>query len=404
MLPSDVPRGEILKLEILGPLDQPFDTKRAINWLTVALGNPAFVTWRLAVGFVKQSGLIRIAPNLEHFRKRGGRAEAVFGVDLMVTSKQALELASAQFDRVEVWHHPNSAVTFHPKIFMFDGPSSAMAIVGSNNLTAGGIETNAEAAVKIEFDLPNDRKEWLDFSGWWSDLLAHPNCLNLSSTLLTKLIAEGVLLDETRSTAGMARGVGKRSNLFPSTKSKPASPLRATASVPGKKPSIARAKKLIPIIPEAHLIQIRSHHNGEIFLSKGAVNQYPEFFGFPFTGSAKPKKASNQPYPQRVPDPITHWRAFKKGKGAPEELPNFPLNMVYYQKKGEIRITIPPSFAKTIPEYSILEMRRAEPGLSLDYECDVYAPGHPEYSALLAVCTHVMPSGGAGKARKYGWV
>src|SRR5207253_2874287 len=32
------------------------------------------------------------------------------------------------------------------------------------------------------------------------------------------------------------------------------------------------------------VIQIIPHHNGEIFLSKNAVNQNPALFGFPFSG------------------------------------------------------------------------------------------------------------------------
>ena len=57
---------------------------------------------------------------------------------------------------------------------------------------------------------------------------------------------------------------------------------------------------------EALVIQIVPHHNGEVFLSKIAVNQNPGFFGFPFTGATTPKFAHNPSYPQREPDPVVN--------------------------------------------------------------------------------------------------
>jgi hypothetical protein len=40
--------------------------------------------------------------------------------------------------------------TFHPKIFVFEKPSSRMALVGSSNLTGGGTRRNVEANIAIE--------------------------------------------------------------------------------------------------------------------------------------------------------------------------------------------------------------------------------------------------------------
>lgn len=41
-------------------------------------------------------------------------------------------------------------MTFHPKVYLFEGKEEASAIVGSSNLTAGGLYTNLEAAIWLE--------------------------------------------------------------------------------------------------------------------------------------------------------------------------------------------------------------------------------------------------------------
>jgi hypothetical protein len=164
------------------------------------------------------------------------------------------------------------------------------------------------------------------------------------------------------------------------------------------------AATAIPRIPNCLVIQIVPHHNGEVFLSKLAVNQNPSFFGFPFAGQTVPKKPGNPPYPQREPDPITNWNVYDKRDRLLISLDNHPLNTVYYERKGEIRITIPPEVARQIPARSILSMLRPSGNAEIDYQCDVFPPQSPQYAALHAACTEAMPAGGSGAPRKFGWL
>lgn len=85
-------------------------------------------------------------------------------------------------------------------------------------------------------------------------------------------------------------------------------------------------------------------------------------------------------------------------------LKGYSLNTVYYQLKGEIRITIPPDFGRQIPERSILEMTRVSPDLGLDYRCEVFPPNSAQYQELYRICTETMPSGGSRTPRKFGWL
>ncbi len=163
-------------------------------------------------------------------------------------------------------------------------------------------------------------------------------------------------------------------------------------------------KAVLPgtVVSEALVIQINPHRNGEVFLSKLAVDQSPNFFGFPFTGKTISKKASNPSYPQRVPDPLVRITAYDSNGTIALLKEQFGLNTVFYEKKSEIRITFPPDLLKVVKPYSVMVMQRAEGGL--DYVIEIFNPGTKQYDAYLNVCNQTLPSGGASKARKMGWI
>ena len=93
------------------------------------------------------------------------------------------------------------------------------------------------------------------------------------------------------------------------------------------------------------------------------------------------------------------------GHGNPAKtLDGFGLNMVHYEKKSDVRITVPPEVAKSIPKYSILLMRQAEENTQLDYEIEVFPPKHGRYADFLQVCNQTLPPGGKKKPRRMGWL
>jgi hypothetical protein len=382
------------------------------------LNSGDFATFNAIVAFSKEAALARLKDGISSFRRRGGCAQIVFGVDLLGTSKQAIEFALANFDAAYVWHHPSLFTTFHPKLYLFEGPRKATAIFGSNNLTVGGIETNCEAAVRIEHRLPDENAAFEQASRAWTEVLDHPNLSALTPALLATLDSMGLLADENAAVARLpgprlpkARASGSRP-MFPSTPIKAPSPSPSPRMRPRRPPAAAGGARrgrvapaaVPPVVPQSLVIQIVPHHNGEIFLSKRAVDQHPAFFGFPFTGQTVPKVASNRPYPQRTPDPLTHWTIYDRRGTAIRSLPNYSLNTVFYDRKGEIRITVPPDAARAIPAGSILLMSRGPQNSGLDYVCDVHPPRARQHAALLAVCTETMPSGGAAQARRFGWI
>ena len=125
----------------------------------------------MAVAFARLSGVVRIVPSLREFRERGGVAEAVLGIDLLGTSHEALSVLLEELNAVYITHTPDPLCTFHPKMYLFDGRRAARAIVGSHNLTSGGLETNYECGLAVDFLLPGERADWLPFEEAWNKLL-----------------------------------------------------------------------------------------------------------------------------------------------------------------------------------------------------------------------------------------
>ena len=125
--------------------NQPFDGSlgdRLINFLD----SSDYKLVNIIVAFAKNSGVLRIKDALDRFRKRGGTVNIFVGVDLGGTSYEALSSLFLHVDSLYVVHSER-AQTFHTKIYDFVGDEEALIIVGSHNLTSGGLWTNFESSV-----------------------------------------------------------------------------------------------------------------------------------------------------------------------------------------------------------------------------------------------------------------
>lgn len=134
-------------------MNQPFTGqlgKRLVELLDV----PSYHTLNIAVAFAKNSGVLRIKDALERFRKRGGKVNAYVGVDLGGTSYEALTALRLHTDSLNVVHSEKGQ-TFHVKIYQFIGEDKGLVVVGSHNLTGGGLWTNFESSVFIPVDRPS---------------------------------------------------------------------------------------------------------------------------------------------------------------------------------------------------------------------------------------------------------
>lgn len=396
-------------IEVIRPTDQPTGRRRLLAELRNSLEDDAFIESYWSIAFARLGPLTKLQSSIESFRHRGGRLEVIVGIDHFGTSHEALELAAGVTDRLAIVHAPGRfRATFHPKVYIFTGPHEALFILGSHNLTPGGLETNLEASILIRLDRQAETALYDELMSLWTE--SNSLAVEVDRVKLAELTRAGLL----RSEAARQRSGGEGGYVpepppglsfhFLEPFYSPPEPLKKPE--PRRRHEAPGERRTLPTFAglgaRGLIIQIVPHPNGEVFLSKIAVGQDPAFFGHPFTGWSQPKRESNQPYPQREPDPLVDLNVYDDSGQRIAMLPNYRLNMVDYTRKDEIRITVHQPVAALIPALSILVMQEAEDE-HLDYRMDIYAPGSHEYQDLLHHCNQRMPSGGARVARRFGW-
>jgi len=168
------------------------------TFMTSALEDGEVREVLIVSAWLRQSGMQLLVPGLEELRKRRGTARLLFGVDLLGTSHQGVELARKHFTSVHVVHDP-SGRTFHPKMYVAVGHGVGYALIGSNNLTAGGLWHNYEGAVIATFD-PRREPELVHGVRSYAQRLLDDAaiCKRVTQRVFDRLLAEGWLADEAR--------------------------------------------------------------------------------------------------------------------------------------------------------------------------------------------------------------
>ena len=145
--------GESASVSILAQNSgaKPYLCER-INTLLKA---PGLKRFRAAVAYASWNGLGLIAPRIEALLKAGGEFQAIYGVANGVTTPDSL-LYSLYLQELYATHSYAGGVedqyvnaTFHPKFLEFRFASRTIAIIGSGNLTGGGLSRNTELGAEI---------------------------------------------------------------------------------------------------------------------------------------------------------------------------------------------------------------------------------------------------------------
>jgi HKD family nuclease len=404
----------VATIRFLKPAGPPSGTSRLLDELKTCFDSESLNKFYAMVAFAKVAPLVKLEEHIKRWKAAKKQLNGIFGVDHLGTSVQALEFVLHYFDEAAI-AHTDQPVTFHPKFYIFEGKDRAVVFCGSQNCTVGGLETNWEGGIKIELTLPADGDLFRQAKECWSELT--PHLIRLTDASLVELQRQNLLLDETKVATRFGSGgrggkapvtSPKTLVIFPKPLLRPPSPLpRSLFSVKSKSKKklpapTTRTQRIHSFVPQAFLTQIRPHHNGEVFLSVTAAKQVPEFFAWPFKGSTTPKKASNPPYPQRVPDPVADLVIYAPSGSPAWSATHINLNTVYYASKSEIRMTMPLEVFKQAPDGSIMVMRIPEEDEGLDYKIEIYPPTSPQYPLYLAVCNIPLPGGGK-TPRHIGW-
>ena len=301
------------------------------EYINKLLSNQESDKLKLMVAFAKLSGIRNIYQGLMDFRNYGGTIEGIIGIDNHITSYQAIQNLDNITNSNVYIHHDNGGISFHPKIYIFQkGITIKNIIIGSSNLTSGGLFTNYEGNVLLT---PENRKEDTLFLGdlnkFYEDIENDSNTKKVDDALLKELFIQGLLSDEieTSDFKKIANTIGvtsispfkyRRKNINKTTSfSIPNIPLKIKNTFVMTLSNFdVSIKSSDPVL----LIPIR------------ALRQNPIFWGWPFE-----YRLSRGKYPERYVNALIR---YTDGNGLKEY--NMVIRLYYYDRKEEFRLQCKP--------------------------------------------------------------
>ncbi|MCQ2867009.1 restriction endonuclease [Helicobacter pylori] len=107
---------------------------------------------RIAVAFLKYSGVEVIQDALINSLEKGAEFEIIVGLDFKTTDSKSIRFLldlNKTYKKLRFYcygdkENNKTDIVFHPKIYMFDNGKEKTSIIGSTNLTKGGLENNFE--------------------------------------------------------------------------------------------------------------------------------------------------------------------------------------------------------------------------------------------------------------------
>lgn len=206
------------------------DNDRLGDTLKTELASSAWTRFTAVVAFARLSGVTQVQPTIASFAESRGRVDLTVGTDLGGTSYEAvwyLHNAISSSGRI-LLASAEPGGTFHPKVFIFSdarhsrstvealsGATKALVIVGSSNLTGGGLYLNDEASAIWTPSLADGRdgRAWrtlLTELAPWLDPSGERIIGSASKASLRRLALEGILPQELSRQRGAVRGTSSR--------------------------------------------------------------------------------------------------------------------------------------------------------------------------------------------------
>lgn len=232
-----------MKISFLGQGFEDKSVNAVGNHLVNFLGLTGFDSFTGISAFASESGVYGLSGYLNAAKKNFKNLNLIVGVDLEGTSKEALEEILALNINSYIFYQQEQPI-FHPKIFLIEGTKETKIIIGSSNLTRGGLFTNVESSMLIEFDL-ND-KEGLallsELKGYYKSLFdfSDPNLLKISTSVIADLFSKGIIPDETARRSNYVKKSTGTSSASSTSTSTVVIQKRTTAKVPSTFPSKPR--------------------------------------------------------------------------------------------------------------------------------------------------------------------
>ncbi|MFO1433499.1 MAG: phospholipase D-like domain-containing protein [Candidatus Competibacteraceae bacterium] len=354
--------------------------------------------FRFAVAFARLSGLNRLSVSIGGLLNRGGEIVGAVGVDNGITTIEALE-ALQQIAPNSTIFYTVSGHIYHPKLYLIEGEKSAVAIVGSANLTRDGLFQNVELATSIHlnFESSIDYEVYHRYDAFISELLniSNPNVQLIEDTTLKRLAQSGIIKPEAQSPEPGPKLRSQRKQVIPSLGLEDVfPPLRIPVAPPAggyivqARPSAKSPQVIIPPatvgVNAAFIMQLSafdcSHRTGikgtpEVLIPHAAVSFFP------------PLLQSGRKYPDAFFDVVLN---------TPIGPERHKYRLWYYEERAigtridEYRLRLDhDTIDLTTPGGGdLLVINKLSHGSDPGYEVTVLPQIDPTFPAFLALCNH----------------
>lgn len=387
---------------------QPASANRLGDYLKANLSAPRpWTQFRAAVAFAKRSGTKHIAPSLGDFAEEN-QVEIIVGIDHRGTSFEGLSdliEAVAPHGRVIVFHN-RLPYTFHPKIYLFKSDTAAEVILGSGNLTEGGLFTNYEAALRLSFDLTDSieaaRLRSIEdvLDAWANPALGTAQILD--ETILNRLLdldlvpKEALAAPEMRDTmapqstaAGNVEDEVETEPLF-AARPEPRAPTtpRSTKAEEVGKPRTGTKGFVMTLhrtdVGVGQTTTGTSRRSPEIFIPLSARNANPNFWKWPHAF---------------IPDPSKQGKSDRSNVRMSLDGQIISVNMMNWPDKHDFRLRNEAlRNAGSVGDIMLME-KVDDLACDFEYYVEIISKGTSQFSVYRAFCTESVPN----SEKRYGY-
>jgi PLD-like domain len=420
-------------------ITQPFGAVRLGDFLLTHFADPQWISFRAAIAFVKRSGTLFVRQPLQAFSNRAEVRISV-GIDLNGTSREGLTdlLEATPQGQVFVYRN-NGPSTFHPKVYVFKSAHRADVLVGSGNLTRGGLYTNYEASLAVSLDLADQQDAaFLQVVEATLDTWSQPLdgiCYLVTPELIEQLIASGLVRTEAElQAAQQAAAVAAQAaaatvaptTVAPGQQQAPAAAASLFVTVNVPQPPVAtqpqaetaaenaaEALEAGPVVvvpppgilptqeagPSCFVMTLQttdvgvgqttagtSRRSPEVFIPLAALDQNPDFWTFPNSFVADAAWDATHPNDRR--------NGFGKldRNNVPMRIGGVQaVNMFFNPRKGDFRLRNE-ALRSEGNVGDILLVRRVDPTNGFEYDIQVAPQGSPLFQQLQPFCIAPVPN------------
>lgn len=181
-----------MKSKIIGQGYNLEENTSAAKELIELFNSDKYDKFTCLVAFASYGGITALSPHIFRAKGNGVKIKIILGVDQKCTSKEALEEVLSWGVDAYIYYTLNTNI-FHPKVYLFENSDFYTLIVGSNNLTEGGLVRNVECSLLVQ-DMQGTSVHSAFYS-YWKGILdsTEENLYPITQDLIDQLYEEKII-------------------------------------------------------------------------------------------------------------------------------------------------------------------------------------------------------------------